>query len=241
MSKNSIVVFNNEEFEENEQDFYTFLMYKGKPFTGTLKDGNSTIEFVDGNAHGESFAYGKKGMLTEYAVYENGDCLFWKSWYPNGHIKEDSKLGRIWNREGVLVKDRDNWLYPSNQAPKTKGNPYLDDLIYLAPDGSIVAKTIASYEKPNYIFCDEAMFTWYHEILVNPIPEVPSFFYFSNSNTRFVWGWIWTVFQRNQKEAFTVLRNITQHENKEIAAEAAEMLNDLQKNTKIQHIKARWL
>ncbi|WP_430413106.1 hypothetical protein [Kordia sp.] len=236
-----IVHFNEVDFEVNDQDFYTFLMYLGKPFTGTLKEENMTTEFKNGNAHGEAFEYNKEGILIYYAVFENGDYVLWKNWYPNGQPKEDSELGRIWNEDGILVKDNGHWLHRSNGAPKTQGNLYVNELIYLAPNGEIAAKEVKTDSKPPYVYFDNVLFEWYNEILKNPCPELHAELSNTNSYTRFIWGWVWTIYQKQPKKAMTILQDIATHENKEIAKEACEMLNDLKNKTHLEYIKARWL
>ena len=235
-----IINFNETDFEVNEQDFYTFLMYKGKPFTGKLKDDSEITEFVNGNANGDSLDYYENGQLRNQDVYKNGDSIRSKEWYPNGQLLSDSEFNRVWNSKGRLVKDDDHWLY-SNLSPKTKGNYFKEGMTYLTPNGEIAAEELPTEtEQHNTIYYDEILTKWYSEMLLNPCPELSPDSYYTNSNTRFIWGWIWNVFQENPEQSESILATIQKHENEKIAEEAKEMAIDL-KSPNFNYIKARWL
>ncbi|WP_053002411.1 toxin-antitoxin system YwqK family antitoxin [Kordia jejudonensis] len=239
--QDGFVYYNEIDFDVNEHDFYTCLMYLGKPFTGTLVEGKMTTEFKNGNADGEAFEYHKNGNLIYYAVFKDGYEVLWKIWYPNGQPREDSELGRLWDTNGVLVKDNSHWLHRSNQSPKARRDSVTNEMIYLAPNGAIAAKLITTNSKPSCIYYDDVLFEWYYEILKNPCPELSPEFDKTNSYTRFIWGWIWKIHQRDAKKGIEILQHIATHENKEIAKEAEEMLNNLNRKTDKQYMRSRWL
>ncbi|CAL2103483.1 conserved protein of unknown function [Tenacibaculum sp. 190130A14a] len=235
-----IIDLNEIDFEINEHDFFTFLKYKGKPFTGKVKDGRQITQFKNGNANGDSFEYNKTGQIIQHDVYLNGSSIRSKEWYSNGQLLLDSELGRVWNSKGKLVKDNEHWLY-NNLKPKTKGNYFKEGIIYLAPNGEIVAEQkYINPEKDITKYNDTSLAKWYYEILVNPCPELSPEIYFTNSNTRFIWGWIWNIFKNDKQKATQILSKLTKHENLKIAEDAKEMLNDIKK-TNFNYIKAKWL
>lgn len=235
-----IIDFNLTDFESNDQDFYTFMKYKGKPFTGTLKDEGEIIQFENGHANGKAEAYNTHGQLIHQDIYKDGESVSSKEWYANGQLLYDSEFERVWDSKGVLVKDNGHWLY-SNQAPKTKGNYFKEGMVYLAPNGAKVAESVSTdTEEDQVTYYDEVLFKWYHEILINPCPELSSSIYYTNSYTRFIWGWIWKLFLEDPQQANDVLLSISKHENVEMAKDAKEMINDL-KNPRSAYIKARWL
>jgi hypothetical protein len=73
--KQLIIIFNYDDFEDNIYDFFTFLKYMGKPFTGTVVDGNRTTEFKNGNTDGQSIAYFDNGQIASDGIYENGNYI----------------------------------------------------------------------------------------------------------------------------------------------------------------------
>lgn len=111
------IIFNETDFEENLYDFYTYMQYKGKPFTGTVIIDNSKlpdvwgdtkqiVDFKDGNAHGCYLEYAVDGMLMCDAVYSEGELVSEKWWHADGSLSRDwnyySERGKDWYPSGRL-------------------------------------------------------------------------------------------------------------------------------------------
>lgn len=161
------IEYNETDFEENTYDFFIGLMYKGQPFTGVLKENNWTIEFKDGNANGRSVEYYDNGQLACDETYTDGKYIEGKKWYQDGQLKFDSKEGRYWNEQGVLIQDKGSWLY-DNGTPKQRNIE--NGCLYLASDGSTLFQV--DYNKDNdgknsVTYYDENLFKHYHELLIN--------------------------------------------------------------------------
>jgi hypothetical protein len=154
---NGGIIFNETDFEENIYDFFTFMMYKGEPFTGTLiqPEYNWTTEFKNGNADGRNVEYYANGQLAHYEVYQDGQYISGKEWYPNGQIRYDS-IGKRWyengqlkqdftgvnrllyDKDGTLARQNNTWLYKNGQ----KINDQLADgtIVLFSSTGEIALK-----------------------------------------------------------------------------------------------------
>lgn len=125
------IKFNSIDFEENIYDVYTFMKYKGKPFTGTLIYENEVIEFKDGNANGRCYEHWDNGQLAFEGIYENGNCIHSKSWYRNGQLHEDFKKNGdnlIYDMEGYLLYKNYCYFYKNGNYKIKTLNVFKDTI-----------------------------------------------------------------------------------------------------------------
>jgi len=218
----SPIEYNEIDFEENIYDFFTYLMYKGKPFTGTLKDGSSIIEFKDGNANGHSVDYYDNGQIASDEIYNNGNYVEGKEWHQNGQIRYDSSESKQWNEDGKLIQENGQWLY-SNGNPKQRNIE--NGCLYLAPNSSVVFKIIYNNEgdfKNTVEYYDENLFKFYNDILFNEYADLDSLFY----NTEwYFWGWVWKIYSYNEDKAFEILSDLRKHLNKSVSETAFKLIS----------------
>jgi antitoxin component YwqK of YwqJK toxin-antitoxin module len=235
---NKAIIYNETDFEENIYDFFTFMMYKGKPFTGTLIEGKATIEFKDGNAHGRSVEYYGHGQIAVDNVYENGNYKHgkeWytdgqlkfdsigKEWYPNGQLKRDStgKDSFCWDVDGKLAKINDSWLYKNGiKINETDAN---GDRLTFSSNGDLAIKTTPNKEFGVNHFFDRVLSQYYQELLTNLYPELNSDFSYS---VRYICGWIEKVYCQDAKRGNALIQKLTEHKDAN-TREHANLLNKL--------------
>ncbi|MDQ2792532.1 MAG: hypothetical protein M3Y12_00780 [Bacteroidota bacterium] len=214
---------NDTDFEENEDNFFTNLRYRGQPFTGTLVHDNLTAEFRDGNANGRVVEYHENGQVATDYVYENGEGLMGWEWDDNGQLRSETTAAgtSLWDADGILAHKNGSWFYKSGavkQAAVDGGSKYYSSSGELAitvryvNDGDY--KSVVKYD-------NDVLLASYPELLLNLYPGLDQLFY----NTEwYVWGWFWQLAAKNKQQAKAILHELAQHPNQSVRATAAAIV-----------------
>ncbi len=227
--KTEAIKYNEIDFEENIYDFFTFLMYKGKPFTGILQDGKWIIEFKTGNANGRSIDYYDNGQIASDEIYNDGNYVEGKEWHPNGQIKFDSTEKKQWDLNGKLIQENGFWLY-KNGNPKQRALE--NGSLYLAPNGDVLIKVLYNNSgdfKNSVEYYDENLHKYYNQLLLNEYGDLDSLFY----NTEwYFWGWIWKLYSEDENKTFIILTDLIKHVNNSVSQKASELIIEMKENAK---------
>lgn len=220
------IIYNETDFEENIYDFFTFLMYKGAPFTGTLIQDKWTIEFKNGNANGRSTDYYDNGQIASDCIYVDGNYKEGKEWYANGQLKsEQSTSGNfLWDTDGTLAFRNGEWLYKSGKVKQRKiegGCEYYSKKGELA----IIIQYVNQGDFKNKVrYHDDVLFYCHQDLLVNLYPALDSLFY----NTEwYFWGWIWKLLSKDRQRTLDILNALKNHTNVVVSKKASELLLEI--------------
>ena len=223
------VKYNDTDFDSNIYDFYTFLMYKGKPFTGTLLDGNDTTEFRDGNAHGKSISYHNNGQIAHEYIFNDGQFQSGMEWYKNGQICADDT--HTYKENGDIIKKRGFWVY--RDGSKKYGYSIEEGYCSFSPTGELAIKTIISEDKSTtdfkntIIYYDNILRDCYQLLLVNLYPKHDSLFY---NEEHKIWGWVAKTYLNDMQRALEILNNPKVHGNGNVANTAKSWLKKIESN-----------
>lgn len=238
----NIIPYNEHDFEENIYSFYTCMLYKGLPFTGTLQkvedDGSySIIPFKDGNADGRETSYYANGMLESESIYRDGDYISGKSWHSNGQLLTDGV--DMYDETGKQIKKNNSWLYPNGAKrndmvyfeTRSRYNPhYIREYYEYDSSGNMAVKTIVdnrvSYEN-TVVYYDKILSECYYELLVNRYPQHDLEF---RDLEYKIWGWAVSQYIRNEAEGLVLLKLLGKHENKNIVHTAMSILGKIRLN-----------
>jgi len=179
MTNRQIIDFNEIDFEENIYDFFKNMMYKGKPFTGILREEGSTTEYKNGNANGFAYSYFSDGKIGSETQYRNGELVQSKDWYPNGKLmsKYDKEGWFMYAKDGTLAYESKSgvavWYYKQGKIKQSENKDSSQTICY-SPSGKIAIKI----ERTKGIFIaeyfDNILLSDFKEIVTNFYPELNS-------------------------------------------------------------------
>lgn len=195
------IEYNETDFEVNYQDYYTYMYYKGEPFTGTLLDGNAIIQFKNGNAHGRSVEYYDNGQLAEESYFKNGDYVSFKSWHLNGEIKSEWSGGKTDSVEhdidGNIILKNNDFFYKNGNFRK-RNIAYKTEFYNCEGEITvIIQQTLIEYEKPMFHINKEKFFKCYIDLYFELYPYISS--YKDNLGDRII-GWFWYLLSQSEDD-----------------------------------------
>lgn len=177
MTSKDHIEFNEIDFEENIYDFFREMHYKGKPFSGVLKDGNSIIEFKNGNASGLALSYFPDGKISSEDHYENGEFVQGKNWYNNGKLMSlcTGQEISMYAKDGKLAYESKPeiavWYY-KNGIKKQYENRKLSQTSCYTSTGQLAIEIERENDLYFAKYYDDILICNFKEIITNIYPEL---------------------------------------------------------------------
>jgi len=158
-----------------------YATYNGAAFTGIETNGTdlwySETKYLNGYAHGRSFAVFTNGRLCEESFMEHGITLEETRWYKSGakreYYKKDSMINQYWREDGILLEEKNNEThkiyYPSGKLKSLFIGK--DEKTYYDESGEWVVKIKAEHhdyvvtDRKNMTFNDDFISKNYMELL----------------------------------------------------------------------------
>ncbi|PHN08476.1 hypothetical protein [Flavilitoribacter nigricans] len=200
----------------NEYNRFNSVFYKGEPFSGTFEDGNESIQYKNGAAHGTYIIKFDNGNLQAKEEYEEGNCIGGEWYHENGKLStkwsENFEYTR-WNAEGILVQKKNVYYFQNGQISHIQND---QTIVYYSPEGDEVyrrgiGKTNEGKHIQNVEYNHLMMDKWFYELL----KEVPC----ENSDgNRIHWihRWTWEIFEKDQKRYFEIVSKLINHPNEKV-------------------------
>lgn len=222
---NNAVQFNPTDFEENPYDFFSYLKYKGEPFTGTVVDKRWTCSFKKGQAEGRYVEYFEDGQIAIDATYENGIFKSGKEWHSNGQLKSDDR--HLYDRDGSLIRIDECWLYKNGVKRNQEST---DGYHTFSSKGELAMKTIVNMTgdyKNTIVYYDSVLASCYKELLINLYPDFDTHFY---NLEHYIWGWVIGKYALNHSSGMRILGILEHHQNQQIVRTARILTERIHKD-----------
>ncbi len=225
----------------NEYDLFRDVYFKGEPFTGIIKDEDSyseQTEFLNGKANGQYICKFKSGETHSVAHYQNGEEIWSKSYYESGHLYEvsDQEQSKLWSESGQLAYEWDlkadirKTYFKDGQLKSLSRNITTE---YYAQDGALAMifppdKYIDLHYVRKIDYKDEVLLRNYSDLLNKEFPglEKLSQTYRSLENhcRHLIWMWFWEIFDKDQRQYFTIINNLMKHPDKDVVDSIAGII-----------------
>lgn len=223
--KHPIVNQDDPNLEEAEYlSIFEYLWYKGKPFTGTLLegDGKSYTEYEDGAAHGRCIEYYENGQLSTDWIFEKGSTISEKSWYPNGQLQKDNL--HWYNEDGKLIRLNGSWLYLNGQKISEQNS---NESYYFSPQGEMAIKVIRKTntdDKDTHVYYDSILSECFLQLFFNYYPQIHEYNPVSDS---LIWGWVMKKYSIDKDNGLDIFYKLAKYNNSRIADTANYLLKKL--------------
>ena len=216
----------------NEYDIFKEVFYNQEPFTGLLKDENEETEFLNGNAHGKYIAFFKDGLIHTEAFFQNGEEIESISFYQSGKksLEENQIFSKMWNENEQLISESNfiddttkNYFSNGNIKSVYDGKNEEWSYKFYTRNGDLVMTVLAKNDNISYnsgvIFENNVLFENYFDLLFDENPELEfqqSYQSSENHRIHLIWMWFWNVFDKDQKEYFSIVNQLMKHPNKKV-------------------------
>ncbi|MBP2615567.1 hypothetical protein [Chryseobacterium jejuense] len=197
----TIIEYNETDFEANLQDYYTCMSYKGELFTGTLVDGNMTTQFKNGNAHGKSVEYYDNGQIANESYFDDGDYISYKTWHLNGKTQSEWPGRKSdsfeYDMDGNIILKNDNFFYRNGNFRK-RNIPYKTEFYnYEGELMVVIQQNLTEYEKPLFHVNKEKFTECYVDLYFELYPYTSSY---QDNLDSYILGWLWHLLSQSEDD-----------------------------------------
>ncbi|WPO93165.1 hypothetical protein [Chryseobacterium sp. HR92] len=229
-----VIEYNESDFDANIQDYYTYMYYKGEPFTGTLVDENTVTQFKNGNAHGKSVEYYDNGQLAEESYFDNGNYVSYKSWYLNGKMKSEWAGGKNdsfeYDSDGNIILINNDFFYRNGNFRK-RNISYKTEFYNCEGEITvIIQQTLIEYEKPVFHVNKDKLSECYVDLYFELCPYFSSYKDHLGNN---IIGWFWYLLSQNEHDKKFVITSINRLLNDERNHSKYDLESILQRMDKV--------
>lgn len=236
------IIFNDIDFHFNDKDVYSFLQYKGEPFTGKLfiagdsYKGDELIDYSEGTAHGHDLAFYPDGKPFADKIFDHGCCVAQEEWYSDGKPRKqwNADFEHLWDFDGLLAKDNTRWLYKNGQPIEEKNK---QDYLYFSSSGDLAIKKVNTAFGNGRCCCvsyyyDHVLSRCFEDLFTNYYPELDDNF----SRHQLLPDWLNAVYQEDRDLGHHLMDRLINHPTLQTREMATQLKNNAhrQESLKIQ-------